>query len=439
MNCPQVLVGFLAALTAIGAHAADYRAEATQLAREIIDTHPRGREIGETPEFRAAQTALLERARNTDLAHYAIALGRLFHTVNDGHTAVLGMYAKDPVFAWSFPLRLQRFNDGIYVVAAKDEATKLKGGRILRIGSRPVAEIIRAYVPTGPSGNRAWPANWVPFVLSRAGWLLGLDVMRDAASPVEFSVALADGREVAAMLVATANGSESLEAVERKTGVLEGSPDGTTNHVVKLQDGRALALVIGAMEDSEKKSFDAFTAEAEAALRDPAIERVIIDLRQNGGGDNMLAEPLRRILNKSRFNRSGGLYALTSPQTFSAAMNFATRLERETDVLFIGEPTGGSPNHFGDAKFANGIESGLPYIISTVRWQDSSPFDNRPWILPDVPVSPTYADYISGRDAALEAALSHQARHSGQGDARKRLSKPWERESQVQPWRFFYE
>jgi hypothetical protein len=37
--------------------------------------------------------------------------------------------------------------------------------------------------------------------------------------------------------------------------------------------------------------------------------------------------------------------ALTSPQTFSAAMNFATRLERETDALFVGEPTGGAPNH----------------------------------------------------------------------------------------------
>jgi hypothetical protein len=118
-------------------------------------------------------------------------------------------------------------------------------------------------------------------------------------------------------------------------------------------------------------------------------------------------------------------------------MNFATRLERETDALFVGEPTGGSPNHFGDPKIAPGPVSKIPYLISTLRWQDSTPFDARPWILPDLPAPPTFADYVAGRDLALERALAHEI--AVDPDWRLRVVKPWERASQKKSWRFFYE
>lgn len=124
------------------------------------------------------------------------------------------------------------------------------------------------------------------------------------------------------------------------------------------------------MADLESISFANFTRQARLGLSDSRIERVVLDLRRNGGGNNMLPEPLRRTLVKSRFNRPGGLYVLVGPRTFSAAMNIATRLERETDALFVGEPTGGRPNHYGDAKYLVGSATGVPYLISTLRWND---------------------------------------------------------------------
>ncbi|MBK6490948.1 MAG: hypothetical protein IPF97_04295 [Sphingomonadales bacterium] len=56
---------------------------------------------------------------------------------------------------------------------------------------------------------------------------------------------------------------------------------------------------------------------------------------------------MRKIL--VRRYRWGGLYLLIGPQTFSAAQNLANRLERETLAIFVGTPTGGAPNHYGDA------------------------------------------------------------------------------------------
>ena len=45
--------------------------------------------------------------------------------------------------------------------------------------------------------------------------------------------------------------------------------------------------------------------------------------------------------------------------------------------------------------------------MSTLPWFDSSPFDKRRWIFPDLFVPSLISDMLEGRDRALETALSH--------------------------------
>lgn len=432
----RVLVATAAVALAAQAHATDYRAEAEFLAREIIETHPRGHEIAQEPDFVAARDSLIAIAGDTGLPQYAMAVGRMFHAANDGHTAVIPIYSDHPEFTWRYPLRLRRFEDGLYVVAAKGDATALLGARLTHIAGNDIDSILRAFAAAQASGNRAWPTNWTALAMTVPGFLVGLEVAPDAMNaPVRYQGIDSGGAAVSAEILPSAEGREDLVAVTRDNSPLEGRGEGAQNFVAEIAD--ALVLAIGAMEDEEQKSFEAFTLESAAALTSTGADRVIIDLRDNGGGNNLLAEPLRRELVRSRFNRAGGIYVLISPQTFSAAMNFATRLERETFALFVGEPTGGSPNHFGDPKFSQAEQSGLPYIVSTLRWQDMPPFDERPWILPDVPAPPRFEDYLAGRDLALQLALEHRAGEHPVWSMR--IAKPWERESQQASWRFFYE
>jgi hypothetical protein len=119
---------------------------------------------------------------------------------------------------------------------------------------------------------------------------------------------------------------------------------------------------------------------------------------------------------------------LIGPVTFSAGQNMATWLERNTTATFVGAPTGGSPNHFGDsAPFP--LAGGLSVIVSTRRWNDSDPEDDRQWILPDLPARPTAAEDDAGLDIALQAAIelpSHQPFPAG--------VTRWARPSQSAPW-----
>jgi len=84
-------------------------------------------------------------------------------------------------------------------------------------------------------------------------------------------------------------------------------------------------------------------------------------------------------------------------------------MEKHTQARFVGEPTGGRPNSFGDAEVFTLPETQLVALISTLRWQDSFDSDPRPWIRPDVPAVLTFEDFLAGRDPALEAALRDDA------------------------------
>jgi hypothetical protein len=133
----------------------------------------------------------------------------------------------------------------------------------------------------------------------------------------------------------------------------------------------------------------------------------------------------------SKVNHPGGLYVVIGRQTFSAAQNFVNRMENSTQSLFVGEPTGESPNQSGEPEFYHLPRTMLPVLISTKRWQDSAPDDHRIWTMPDIPARLTFDDFVNGRDPAVEAALAYDA---SKVEPATDLSKRWMRPSQHANW-----
>jgi hypothetical protein len=134
---------------------------------------------------------------------------------------------------------------------------------------------------------------------------------------------------------------------------------------------------------------------------------LVIDLRWNGGGNTFLAQPLlHHLIGCARIRRRGGLFVIIGRGTFSAAQNTATAIQRETEAVFVGEPTGSRPNFTGETSTFE-----LPYSktianVSDLYWQTSWPVDYRPWIAPDLYAPPTFAAYRQNRDPAMEAILA---------------------------------
>jgi C-terminal processing protease CtpA/Prc len=129
------------------------------------------------------------------------------------------------------------------------------------------------------------------------------------------------------------------------------------------------------------------------------VRRVVVDLRLNGGGNNTTYGPLLDVLASVP-----SLAVLIGRGTFSAAGNFATELGLATDAVFVGEPTGGGVNQYGDSVARRLPATGWNLNVATLYHEKGGPHDRRLAVEPDIHVEPTSEDFFAGRDPALEAA-----------------------------------
>jgi hypothetical protein len=333
-------------------------------------------------------------------------------------------------FGLDMPVRVGVFYDGLHVVEATPQHTDLLGARVIGVGGVPVEQVVRRLAAIWPANNAAWAHHDAALLFSTPGLLHGLGFIA--------------GSDAAAVPVTFSTGPQSIrpgKAFERKRFVKQQAPIDswraeakTNNFIRRLAKQSALCVSL----DDIGQPIEAllpFIEQLFAAMEEPAWSRLIIDLRRNGGGNNFLIEPIRKHIERSRFNRPGGLYVLTSPVTFSAAQNFVNRLERETFAIFAGEPTGGAPNHYGDAKpFPGTILHGG---VSTLPWFDSYPMDKRQWVMPDMLISRTFAEWAAGRDMVLDAVLDDQA-GGAPNDLNGDRTFYFRRKSQAAAWNPFW-
>lgn len=150
-----------------------------------------------------------------------------------------------------------------------------------------------------------------------------------------------------------------------------------------------------------------FSNELKGFIETEDVKKLIIDVRQNGGGDRTTYAPLLAMLKNSRLNQEEQIFVLFGRGTFSAASNFTMELENETNAIFAGEPTGGSPNHYGDALDLILPNSKIVIGVSSIYHQDSSIGDNRLFQSPDIPVELESKDYFSGIDPVMDAMIKN--------------------------------
>jgi hypothetical protein len=325
-----------------------------------------------------------------------VAIARLMATI-DGHT---GLHTW--TLGWDYAhLHLYLFGDDVVVLRAEDDS--LVGGKVLAIGATPITEAWDLASALSSYDNPATVDLTTPvhLIIPRVLSALGIT---DDPSTVIYTIETTDGRVVTHVptvsdqdtrTAAFGGGLAALPQSDRAP-YLERRNEPFWSSV--LDDGTVYAQYNSVTTGS-------FGIDAMKAALESGSGRLIVDLRHNGGGDNTTYGPLRRFLVEEFADRCG-LFVIVGRTTFSAAMNFSTELDLQTQAVFVGEPTGGSPNLYGDTATARLRNSGLIVRVSAVYWEVGGPDDRRVWIDPEISVPPTADDYFSGRDAALEAALA---------------------------------
>jgi hypothetical protein len=139
------------------------------------------------------------------------------------------------------------------------------------------------------------------------------------------------------------------------------------------------------------------------------IDKVLLDIRNNTGGEGGLLAPIvREIVRTREVDEPGRFFVAIGPRTFSAALMFTTQLERFARPIFVGEPTGGKVNVHAGHVLVTLPNSGITMAISPDYYQSGYPGDARLFVAPRLYVRPTFADFANHRDPVLAAVLAYR-------------------------------
>jgi dienelactone hydrolase len=401
-----VIAALLTAATlALSPQAADVQLAA----QHLRDDHPNVFHDLTPARFDTAVTDLTGRADSLNQDELLVGLMRLaaLPGVRDGHTGVFPLDPDNRRVLHAYPTRFYTFSDGVYVVGQADGADLLRA-RLIAVNGHPLDDVLAAVRPLVPHDNDATLTLRATTYLNTPEVLHGLHLVPDAG-PTVFTF------ERGGLVFEKTLTPMAVDEYERLIGDLVHAliPQGITGRIpvyVTQRNTRLWATKLASGQiyylDYNEVLGDTYPAAQRLlkAAKNKKLRGVIVDLRNNGGGNNqtyhLLVNAIREVSKTKR------VVVLISRVTFSAAENFATELELVAHPVFVGEASGGSPNLYGDTVQTLLPASGLMLRIAHVYWELASPDDARLAIDPQVPVPLSSADFFAGRDPVLAAAQS---------------------------------
>ncbi len=434
---PSILAGRLPE----GANA--FQEDFAAMARYIRKTHAGFADVPLRSMEDSAYEALVQKtwdrlAGAKDELDWHFEVSFFLEKLGDGHTSLNA--PRDS----GLPLYLWWFEDGLYAVAASaPEGAALVGKRILAMGGKGIEELeglVNAYVPAD-RGSLGWKRLKSPALLSSRGMLGRLGLLdAEGRALVEYEE---DGAARKALL-GTTYSNRSAEWESRGFARIPATLPKEGNSFEYLEAFEALYLQLNSLPTAVDRPF------LEAAFRlakESGAKRLILDLRNNSGGNSAWCDEfLRYIVREPRnlylyngwesaypgpnarradgtvriepvtngLGFKGELFVLTGPRTFSSATFFAVAAKDNGLGLLVGEPCGNTSIRYGFRAAPIVLpRSGKSFSTTKYVWGRAKPgvLGEGPVLIePDLYAAPSFADFRARRDPALERIAQELSR-----------------------------
>jgi hypothetical protein len=353
-------------------------------------------------------------------AEVIVEMAKIVAAVGDGHTNIYP--TRDPKIGFhTLPVEFTFFGDQLYIRATRDEQRSLLGAKVLRIGNLSTEDASTAVKTMIGHENEGGARYWAEYLLAMPEVLEALHI----TSGIE-DVPLTLATEHGATQV-TLHPSAPVEVMSgdistlfyRRQGwvdVRDSYPGSDPRWLREINvpfhfehEGDLLYVQINTVGDSKDETLAHFAQRLNDEIAATKPDKVAIDLRQNRGGNNILIPSLiRSIIQSEKIDRLGHLFGIIGPATFSAAQNLTDALEKYTNILFVGEPTGSRGNAYGDSRKIVLLNSGITVRVAIYYWQDWHPMDQRDATVPKIAAPLTFEAYSHKIDPALEAIVRYK-------------------------------
>ncbi|TWT42277.1 Peptidase family S41 [Phycisphaerae bacterium RAS1] len=356
-------------------------------------------------EFEAAAGKLRDRLPDLPAWQIPVEIQRLVAMIGDAHTGV-GSPARP--LTRQYPLVLAWLSDGVFVAATTEPHAGLLKARLLRVGDKSVDDAAKAVVPFAAVENRASFERVAARHLAVPEYLKAGGVIDDMDAAA-FAFRTADGKELSITLTPSASVSAAEWKIAPADDVTKQSPSRRrqrdTYGFHLIPDSKAIYVWYDQCTSAAFKSIPDWSKETLTAIDENNVERVVFDLRRNGGGNSALLAPmLVGLQSRETIARPGGLVILIGRNTFSSAELNAEALRRIDGAILMGYPTGQKPNAYGEVKTFTLPSSKLVVQYSTKFFKRTD--EDVESLMPDVRVEMASADFFAGGDVVLDAALS---------------------------------
>lgn len=321
-----------------------------------------------------------------------IALNVILAGIGDTHTG------SNIGSEFQYPLKLHWFAEGIYITGTTKEYQELLYARIITLNGRKMEEVANTLRPLLDGANESWFKTQIIYYLTIPGVLKYFGLSK--SDEIELGVELKNG-QVKQVKLKPMSYKEyvAIDQSDKAVPLSQSRPD--ENYWYEyLENEKIIYLNYSSCRQMRDKPFEIFNKEFWNFVKSHEADKLVLDIRKNRGGISTILGPFIKELKNSSFNQQGKLYVVIGKDTFSSAVLNTISLKKDTEAYFVGEATGGEPNHYGEVKQFKLPNSGISIRYSTkyFHWLDQ----DINTIEPDKVIKETFAAYREGTDPVLE-------------------------------------
>ena len=389
--------------------------EITLLAEELESRHKNLYFRLDSLDFHRELSHISREARFSTPFSTSVRLQQAVARLGDAHTRVNYHFQIQP--GAILPVECYWFSDGIFILKTREEHREILGKQISGINSYPVQQIIDSLSTLIVDDNQALIKAEIPRMIT---WTQLLD---------HFGFGDEDGVEIQLTDTSGTISSYAMTLPARESSAYSVRPDSVplgwqkrkeffseryfpgdklyyiqynkcwSREVEEEHGSGASALFMPSFKEFEKEVFQ--------VIRKEEVDKLVFDMRFNGGGNSLQGTRFIRKLCSTRMKGEGRIYVVVGRHTFSSAIINTVDFLKNSDAKIVGEETGGRPNHYGEVKRfvlpgSNLVVSYSTKYFTLLPGNDSS-------ILPGLESPVSFSQFMQGRDPAIEAILTHAA------------------------------
>lgn len=372
-------------------------------------------------EFTKAANELKAKVPNSSDQKIVFGIHELLAKLKDMHTGFAPWQSEDPTvlsYYNMYPVFFYQFSDGIFVKAASKDHKNIIGQKVLKFG-KLTAEETRDRIMTLINGdNYNGRLALCDLYFSLVGALdycdvgieenqLTLTLEDDNLTQSEYTVAPMSFGEVVQLIIASRNRQKEkdffdLSDISKNPTPLYLSKPGNAYWYQYIPEHKTMFVYLKEMQPKSSGDFDRFYKEVLDEFDKSGAEKLVLDVRNNGGGDHFEMPLLKGVIARPQLDKPDKLFVIIGRVTGSATQHFATQFDIYTNATFIGEDTGGRSNHYGAQRFFTIPNSKIPVRTSQIYHQDATEWDMADCTHPDFYLTLSSDNFTKNEDPVLD-------------------------------------